>query len=80
MSKRIGGALVVVLALLGLYQAASFGVQLRTDYQNFKKIVVWVYQKQAQEEAARQRQQAQRAVPTPAAPAPVAVESTPAAK
>lgn len=72
MIKKVGIALVVVFSLLGCYSAYSFGRQLVTDYQNFRKIVIWVAQKQQQEEFARQRaqQQPQAPVTPPAAADP----------
>lgn len=67
MGKRLLVALLVAFALVGVYQAGSFGAQLRTDYQNFKKIVTWVAIQQQREEAARQRAQRQAPQPTPQA-------------
>jgi hypothetical protein len=69
MVRRLGIAAVVALSLIGAYGVIGFARQLHTDYQNFRKIVVWVAQKQQQEEQARQRamqqQQSLRAAPQP---------------
>ena len=72
--RRILYGLVAVLALIGVVAIGSFGLQLREDYQNFRKIVVWVAQKQALEQQQLQRQQQQRQqapVPVPTTSAPV---------
>jgi hypothetical protein len=67
--KRFLAALFVAFGLIGVYAVGSGVLQLRTDYQNFKKIVVWVAQKQLQEEQARQRQlQTQQRQAPPAGP------------
>jgi hypothetical protein len=70
-AKKFAWAAVGLFAVLGLLTVYSAGKQAVTDYQNFRKIVIWVYQKQAAEEQQRQRQlqQQQRAQQ---APAPVA--------
>lgn len=63
MAKKVAGAAVVLAALIGVYTLFGAAAQLRTDYQNFRRMVIWVAQKQAQEEQARQRQEQQRAAP-----------------
>ncbi len=69
--------LVGAAALIGLYAIGSFGVQLKTDYDNFKKIVIWVAQKQVQEAQAAQRaQQQQRAAAQAPTPTPPATSAT----
>jgi len=74
MVKKIAGAAVVIVALIGLYTLYSAGRQAVVDYQNFRKIVLWVAQKQNQEAQALQRQQQQRAQQQAApAAAPAAV-------
>lgn len=71
MLRKFAISLFVVFSLLGLYSTYDAGQQLVIDYQNFKKIVLWVAQKQALEEQQRQRQQQQAAAkPAPVAPAP----------
>jgi Sec-independent protein translocase protein TatA len=76
MVKKIAGAAVVIVALIGLYTLYSAGRQAVVDYQNFRKIVLWVAQKQNQEAQALQRQQQQqqqRAQQQAAPSAPAAV-------
>jgi len=68
--KKLAQALVVALCLVGLYSLYGAVRQAREDYTNFRKIVVWVYQKQAQEEAARQRQAQQRQQAPPSSDLP----------
>lgn len=58
--KKIGYALIVAMCLLGLYTLGSAVIQLREDYSNFRKIVVWVAQKQALDAQQAQRAQQQR--------------------
>lgn len=58
--KKIGYGLIVVMCLLGLYTLGAGIIQLREDYNNFRKIVVWVAQKQALEAQQAQRAQQQR--------------------
>jgi hypothetical protein len=68
--KLIGYGLLTVICLLGLYTAGSAALQAREDYSNFRKIVLWVAQKQAQEAEYAKRQAQQRSVPQAPAPAP----------
>jgi hypothetical protein len=75
--KKFVVSIVVVFSLLGAYSAFAAGQQLVVDYQNFKKIVLWVAQKQALEEQQRQRQQQQAAKPIAPAPAPAAPAEPP---
>jgi hypothetical protein len=66
--KVIGYGLGVVVFLLGLYTIGAGAIQAREDYGNFRKIVLWVAQKQAQEAEYVKRQAAkQQAAPVPAA-------------
>ena len=67
--KLIGYGLLVVICLLGLYTAGSAALQAREDYSNFRKIVLWVAQKQQQEAEYAKRQAAQK--PVAQAPAQV---------
>jgi hypothetical protein len=65
--KVIGYGLAVVVFLLGLYTLGVGVIQAREDYSNFRKIVLWVAQKQAQEAEYAKRQAQQRAAqPAPA--------------
>lgn len=70
---RLAAAVLVVFALVGMYVTYGVVQQVRVDVDNFRKIVLWVAQKQAQEELARQRAAAaaQLAKPPDAPPAPV---------
>lgn len=54
MGKKLVAGLVIALTLIGMFTVYSVGRQLTVDYQNFRKMVIWVAQKQ-QEELARQR-------------------------
>jgi hypothetical protein len=64
--KRVVQGVVVALCLVGLYGVYGAFVQAREDYSNFRKIVIWVYQKQAQEAEYLKRQAAQKPpVPQP---------------
>jgi hypothetical protein len=68
--KLIGYGLLTVICLLGLYTLGSAALQAREDYSNFRKIVLWVAQKQAQEAEYAKRQAQQRPVQQAPTPAP----------
>ncbi len=72
--RKIGYGLGVVVFLVGLYTLGSAAVQAREDYSNFRKMVLWVAQKQAQEAEYAKRQAAQRA--TALAPNPGLVQGS----
>jgi nitrate reductase gamma subunit len=69
--KIIGYGLLTIVVLLGLYTTYSGAMQAREDYSNFRKIVLWVAQKQAQEAEYAKRQAAKQAQAPMPAPAPV---------
>ena len=68
--KLIGYGLLTVVCLLGLYTLGSAALQAREDYSNFRKIVLWVAQKQQQEAEYAKRQAAQKQAAPAVAAAP----------
>lgn len=62
MARKAGLAAVALVALIGVWTLYGAAVQLRTDYQNFRKMVIWVAQQQLKEQRALQAQQAQAPV------------------
>ncbi len=56
MARKAGLAAVALVALIGVWTLCSAAIQLRTDYQNFRKMVIWVAQQQLKEQRAQQAQ------------------------